>query len=99
VYPHDGVPGPPIGFLQEAVRWWDYWLKDADNGIMSEPKLQLLAQLADETGASYIACSIETSEGCHLAVEATRSQLGPIEVLVNNAAPGTGQNGSVLDLE
>ena len=26
-YPHNGVPGPAIGFLQEAKRWWDYWLK------------------------------------------------------------------------
>ena len=27
VYPQDGKPGPAIGFLQEAVRWWDHWLK------------------------------------------------------------------------
>ncbi len=27
VYPHDGAPGPAIGFLQECVRWWDHWLK------------------------------------------------------------------------
>ncbi|HXY43090.1 MAG TPA: CocE/NonD family hydrolase [Acidimicrobiales bacterium] len=40
LYPHDGVPGPAIGFLQEAVRWWDCWLKDEDNGIMDEPKLR-----------------------------------------------------------
>jgi uncharacterized protein len=38
-YPEDGVPGPPIGFLQEAVRWWDYWLKGQNNGVMDEPKL------------------------------------------------------------
>ena len=25
-YPHLGVPGPAVGFLQEAVRWWDRWL-------------------------------------------------------------------------
>ena len=36
-FPHDGVPGPSIGFLQEAVRWWDHWLKGADTGIMDEP--------------------------------------------------------------
>jgi NAD(P)-dependent dehydrogenase (short-subunit alcohol dehydrogenase family) len=59
----------------------------------------LLAQLADETGASYAACSLETLDGCEQAVEATRSQLGPIEILVNNAAWGTGRDGSVLDLE
>ncbi len=46
VYPHRGVPGPAIGFLQEAVRWWDYWLKGVDNGIMSEPKLRVYAQEA-----------------------------------------------------
>jgi len=27
VYPHDGVPGPAIGFLQEARAWWDRWLR------------------------------------------------------------------------
>lgn len=31
------MPGPTIGFLQEALRWWDYWLKDRDTGIMEEP--------------------------------------------------------------
>ena len=40
LYPHDGVPGPAIGYLQEAVRWWDQWLKGADTGIMQEPMLR-----------------------------------------------------------
>jgi predicted acyl esterase len=39
-YPHDGIPGPAIGFLQEVVRWWDYWLKGEENGIMDEPMLR-----------------------------------------------------------
>ncbi len=43
-YPHLGVPGPAIGFLQEMVRWWDYWLKDEDNGIMDEPMLRVYMQ-------------------------------------------------------
>jgi len=50
VYPQDGVPGPAIGFLQEALRWWDYWLKGVDNGIMSEPKLRIYAQHAVRPG-------------------------------------------------
>jgi putative CocE/NonD family hydrolase len=37
VYPHFGEPGPAIGYLQEALRWWDFWLKGIDNGIMDEP--------------------------------------------------------------
>ncbi|MBW0001863.1 MAG: CocE/NonD family hydrolase [Hyphomicrobiales bacterium] len=40
VYPHDGMPGPAIGFLEEALRWWDHWLKDEDRGIMEEPMLR-----------------------------------------------------------
>lgn len=42
--PHSGVPGPAIGFLQEAVRWWDRWLKGIDNGIMREPILRAWLQ-------------------------------------------------------
>jgi putative CocE/NonD family hydrolase len=39
-FPETGVPGPAIGFLQESLRWWDYWLKGADTGIMDEPMLR-----------------------------------------------------------
>lgn len=39
-YPHHGIPGPAIGFLQEALRWWDYWLKGIETGIMEEPMLR-----------------------------------------------------------
>ena len=44
LYPHDGVPGPAIGFLQEALRWWDRWLKNIDNGIMAEPMVRVWMQ-------------------------------------------------------
>ena len=40
IYPHDGVPGPAVGYLQEATRWWDQWLKGCDTGIMNEPMLR-----------------------------------------------------------
>ncbi|WP_416898333.1 MAG: CocE/NonD family hydrolase [Minwuia sp.] len=43
-FPHDGVPGPSIGYLQEAVRWWDHWLKGHDTGIMDEPMLRAWIQ-------------------------------------------------------
>ena len=36
-FPHNAVPGPAIEWRAEAVRWWDHWLKGAENGIMSEP--------------------------------------------------------------
>ncbi|HLW89866.1 MAG TPA: CocE/NonD family hydrolase [Roseiarcus sp.] len=44
LYPQDGAPGPAIGFLQEALRWWDHWLKDEDRGIMAEPMLRVFLE-------------------------------------------------------
>ncbi|HKD70548.1 MAG TPA: CocE/NonD family hydrolase, partial [Candidatus Acidoferrum sp.] len=44
LYPHDGVPGPAIGFLQEALRWWNHWLKGTDTGVMAEPMLRVWMQ-------------------------------------------------------
>lgn len=35
-YPHFAVPNPAIGFLQEAKRWWDHWLKGIENGVMDD---------------------------------------------------------------
>ena len=43
-YPHQGVPGPAIGFLQECRRWWDQWLKGEETGIMDEPMLRAWMQ-------------------------------------------------------
>ena len=40
-YPHQGRPGPAIGFLQESLRWWDHWLKGRNTGIMEEPMLRV----------------------------------------------------------
>jgi putative CocE/NonD family hydrolase len=43
-WPFAGTPGPRIGFLKEALRWWDHWLKDKPTGIMHEPKLRAWMQ-------------------------------------------------------
>ncbi len=43
-YPHFGIPGPAVGFLQESIRWWDKWLKGKDTGIMEEPMLRVWMQ-------------------------------------------------------
>ena len=52
-YPHQGEPGPAVGFLQELVRWWDRWLKDDDNGIMDEPMLRTFMQDSVPPSTSY----------------------------------------------
>lgn len=36
-YPHFAVPEPRIGFLQEALRWWDQWLKGENTGVTRDP--------------------------------------------------------------
>ena len=42
--PHFSPPKPLIGFLQEALRWWDHWLKGEPTGIMDEPVLRVWMQ-------------------------------------------------------
>ncbi|MCJ8307480.1 MAG: CocE/NonD family hydrolase [Rhizobiaceae bacterium] len=36
-YPHYAGPQPTIGFLQEAKRWWDRWLKGEATGVEDDP--------------------------------------------------------------
>jgi len=38
-YPNDADFGPRIEWREDAVRWWDYWLKGRDTGVMQDPKL------------------------------------------------------------
>jgi len=46
-FPNDAEPGPQIEWRDQALRWWDYWLKNHDTGIMEEPPLSILyARLA-----------------------------------------------------
>ncbi len=61
-YPQDGVPGPAIGFLQEAMRWWDHWLRGVDTGVADDPAMRLWLQECqrpephlDERPGSWIA--------------------------------------------
>jgi putative CocE/NonD family hydrolase len=36
-YPHFALPHPRLDFLNEAINWWDKWLKGADNEVESLP--------------------------------------------------------------
>ncbi|MEO0486926.1 MAG: CocE/NonD family hydrolase [Pseudomonadota bacterium] len=44
LYPHEGVPGPKVDFVAEAIRFWDHWLKGIDTGLMDEPPLRFFLQ-------------------------------------------------------
>lgn len=56
-----------------------------------------LEPAAAEIGASYVAVSLATEEGCVQAVEETRRQLGPIAILVNNAGIGSFEERPIWD--
>lgn len=53
LYPQDGVPGPAIGFLQDAIRWYDRWLKGIDNGIDREPRFRVWMQESVPPQSTY----------------------------------------------
>ena len=40
-FPHEAEPGPTIEWRVEATRWWDYWLKGKQNGILDEPRFEV----------------------------------------------------------
>ena len=43
-WPDGGVPAPRVEWLPEAVRWFDYWLKGARNGVMDEPPVTVFVR-------------------------------------------------------
>jgi putative CocE/NonD family hydrolase len=50
---HAGIeaPGSDVDYGAEAHRWFDYWLKGIDNGIMDEPPIHYYVQGADKAQA------------------------------------------------
>jgi len=38
-FPNNADFGPRVEWRDIAVRWWDYWLKNRDTGVLQEPKL------------------------------------------------------------
>nr|WP_158818748.1 CocE/NonD family hydrolase [Methylocapsa sp. S129] len=90
IYPQDGKPGPAIGFLQEALRWWDHWLKDEDRGIMAEPMLRAFVEDWSKPGdrdpapgrfvgeAQWPSPRIER-RALHLTGDGLRGLPGPVE--------------------
>ncbi len=38
-FPNNADFGPRVEWRDQAVRWWDYWLKGRDTGVMNDPKL------------------------------------------------------------
>jgi len=43
-FPNEAEPGPQIEWRDQALRWWDYWLKNRNTGIMDGPPLAIYMQ-------------------------------------------------------
>ena len=48
--PTTAARSPRIGFLQEALRWWDHWLKGRETGALDAPPLRLWVAEPDRGG-------------------------------------------------
>jgi NAD(P)-dependent dehydrogenase (short-subunit alcohol dehydrogenase family) len=66
-------------------------LADAGARVMGVARsaAQLDQLAASHPGIATFAVSLETPEGCRAAVDETRRQLGPVEILVSNAGVGS----------
>ena len=49
-WPDDSDYGPDYGWREQAVRWFDYWLKGRDTGVLQDPKLMIYLQHAYPPG-------------------------------------------------
>ncbi|MGJ8625815.1 MAG: CocE/NonD family hydrolase [Sulfitobacter sp.] len=97
-YPHFAIPEPRIGFLQEALRWWDRWLKDIDTGVEDDPDYRAYLMdgvrpatwylerpgrwITEETGAT----SHLDTETLHLTNEGLSTQAAPLDRTVASPA-------------
>ena len=54
LYPQSGVPGPAIGFLQEALRWWERWLRGVAPPV-DEPRYRVWMPEGDGFAGRWVA--------------------------------------------
>lgn len=102
-FPHFATPGPQMGFLQEALRWWDKWLKGLETGIMEEPMMRTWMQesvrpatwYSDRPGrwigeATWPSAAIE-SRAFYLTVDGIAASPGAPTLMMVNSPETVGQ--------
>jgi predicted acyl esterase len=50
--PNTSMYGPRVEWRDRAVRWFDHWLKDVDNGVENDPRLIVYQQHSHPPGAA-----------------------------------------------
>lgn len=90
-YPHFAVPEPRIGFLQEALRWWDRWLKRIENGAEEDPAMRTYlmdgvrpATWYDRREGRWQADPVAENVTLHLTDTGLSPESGPLSRLVSS---------------
>lgn len=105
LYPHVGMPGPAIGFLQECLQWWDQWLRGEDQGIGDEPMLRVWMQDSVPPTTSYQQRPgrwVSEATWPSQEIESTEYALAPHGKLVATKSDGTydaGYPGEVVTIQ
>jgi putative CocE/NonD family hydrolase len=50
-FPNESIYGPRVEWRDQAVRWFDHWLKGFDNGVERDPKVVVYEQHGHAPGA------------------------------------------------
>jgi putative CocE/NonD family hydrolase len=74
----------------QEIRWFDYWLKGVDNGIMDEPPVSYYMMAAAEKGALSPKNRMLTSANWPPANREVRYYLAPDKLLTGKAPGGDG---------
>ncbi|MCY4304056.1 MAG: CocE/NonD family hydrolase [Aestuariivita sp.] len=52
-YPHFAAPEPRINFIEEALRWWDRWLKGINTNVEDDPSYSVYLMSASRPSSWY----------------------------------------------
>jgi len=90
-WPNDGIYGPNVEWRDRAVRWFDHWLKDIDNGVDRDPRLLVYQQHSHPPGgeAQVVPGEWRAESWPPQGLEMQRWFLGPRHELTRTPAPSS----------
>jgi hypothetical protein len=104
-YPHFALPEPRIGFLQEMLRWWDFWLKGEPTGVMRDPPYRFFiidaerpGDTKERLGGRWVSDHIWGAGNTHMSrwflnADGIGGAAGPETALKINSPQTTGKDG------
>ncbi len=104
-YPHFAVPEPRIGALQEMLRWWDFYLKNKNTGVTTDPEYRVYVMDAYAPSSfpkkiegrwiseSYWGFGNVSTKTLALSVNGLSAEKGPEQALTHKSKQNTGFDG------